>query len=202
MKTRNHIFVPLLALAFAGCLSSPPEAPVNWTVEWMPGGNTAAVSPRFGLVRPSLVSVRPPYDGSRIAVLRPDGSIAFDAFNVFAASPAALLRGAVGDVLSASGEFAGVLDAASSANAQYLAEVTVRRLALDCRKEGRRDACVDLTFTLLEGRRPVATKSASSSEPAPLGNYSAAFSAAFARALQSAVSAALDDAKCASDKKD
>ena len=202
MKTRNPLIITSLALALTGCLSSPPEAPVNWTVEWMPGGDTAAVSPRFGLVRPSLVVVRAPYDGSRIAVLRPDGSIAFDAFNVFAASPAALLRGAVGDVLSASGEFAGVLDAASSANAQYLAEVTVRRLALDCRKEGRRDACVDLTFTLLEGRRPVATKSASASEPAPLGNYSAAFSAAFARALQSAVGAALDDAKAASDRKD
>ena len=120
-------------------------------------------------------------------MLRPDGSIAFDAFNVFAASPAALLRGAVGDVLSASGEFAGVLDAASSANAQYLAEVTVRRLALDCRDDGVRRAVAAVSVRLVRSHGILSYAEGLGSSDASGHDYSAAISSAVTLAFSDAL---------------
>lgn len=131
--------VPVLS----GCLGSAPKPPVNWNIEVESD------------VKVAFATVCAPYGGQRIAVLRPDGSIAFDAFNTFAASPGAILKDAV---VARGGKGA----------------LFVRRLALDCRKQGRRNAVVDLEIT--DGKRTV---KGSASEPTADGNFTAAFSRAF-----------------------
>jgi len=185
--------IPLAALC--GCFTQCPKVPVNWTVSLHSDEKPAAIPPRFGYVKASLVTVRAPFDGTRIAVLRPDGSIAFDGLNVFASVPASLLRGAVSDALAASGEFKGVVDPTSSGGVSLTAEVTVTRLALDCTREERRDATVALSLTLLDGRRIVSVKNGDGKAPAMSGNYTEAFSTAFLRAMEKALAEALKDAE-------
>ena len=146
----NKLSVPLAALALTGCLGAPPKPPVNWTIE------VASVA------KVASVTVCAPYGGQRLAVLRQDGSIAFDPCNSFAATPMAILRDAVS---SRRGEGA----------------LVVRRLALDCRAEGRRDAVVELEIAI--GDR---TGRGAAAEPTADGNYTAAFSAAFEKAFAQA----------------
>ena len=97
----------LLVPALAGCLGSAPKPPVNWTIDIETGSKVA------------FAAVCAPYGGQRFAVLRADGSIAFDPCNSFAASPGSIIKDAV---VGRKGEGA----------------LFVRRLALDCRAEGRR----------------------------------------------------------------
>ena len=146
----NKFAVTVFAVALAGCLGPAPKAPVNWTIDVDAGARVASVA------------VCAPYGGQRIAVLRPNGSIAFDPSNSFAASPSAILKDAL---VSRGGRGA----------------VTVRRLALDCRAKGRRSALVELEMSL--GER---TAKGEASVPTPDGNYTAAFSSAFSRAFAQA----------------
>lgn len=143
----------LSAFVLTGCLGSAPKRPVCWTIETEP---LAAVG---------RVVVSAPYSGTRFAVLRADGSLAFDAYNVFAASPSAILSDAL-----VSRRKNGVL--------------TVRKLALDCRKPDQREAVVELEIL----RWGVTVKGAASA-PTADGNYTAAFSAAFSAAYRQAVQA-------------
>ena len=183
--------IPLVALC--GCFTQSHKVPVNWTVSLHSVERPAELSPRFGYIKAPLVTVCAPFDGTRIAVLRADGSLAFDGLNVFASAPAALLRGAVNDALAASGEFKGVVDPTSSGGVSFSAEVTVTRLALDCTRENRREATVALSLTLLDGRRIVSVKNGDGTAPAMSGNYTEAFSTAFYRAIEKALAAALND---------
>lgn len=188
MKKRGLISLFLLPLA--GCLAPAPKAPVNWTVEWAP--SAARVSPRPAKAPAAKllsVDVRAPYNTTRLPVLRADGSIAFDGFNGFAAPPAALLRAAAQDVLSASGAFDRVLAPGSTAVAPLALELTVTRLALDCRAQGRRDASVALVLTVVGRRTVLDAARGEAAVPVAGGDYSAAFSAAFSEALLSAVHA-------------
>ena len=147
-------FLWLALPVLAGCLSSAPRPATNWLLEPKVESRVAAVS------------VAVPYDGTRFAVLRADGSVAFDAFNGFAAKPAALLKAAV------------VCPHAKG-------EVIVRHLALDCRRAGRRDALVDLLL-LVDGRVSAGSAAVETAD----GNYSAAFAKAFESALAAARQAA------------
>ena len=141
-------FAPLAALVlFAGCFSSAPTPPVAWNID----ADTALAV--------SSVTVNSPYDGTRFVVLRPDGSVAFDAFNVFSARPVSLVR-------------ASVLQDPEGP------ELVVRRLALDCRKEGERLALVELQLRTSQS----SLGRAEASVPTADGDYSKAFSAAFAAA--------------------
>jgi len=88
------------------------------------------------------------------AVLRSDGSIAFDPRNSFAAAPGSIIKDAV---VGRGGE----------------GSLFVRRLALDCRAEGRRDAVVSLE--IVSGNR---ASKGNAAEPTADGNYSKAFSSA------------------------
>ena len=146
----NKFIVPILATALAGCLGSAPKAPVNWTIDVDSEAKT------------TFVAVCAPYGGQRIAVLRPDGSIAFDPCNSFAASPSAILK----DALVARGGKGAVV---------------VRRLALDCRTPGQRDALVELEVTVGDQ-----SAKGAASVPTPDGNFSAAFSSAFSKAYAEA----------------
>lgn len=182
-----------LAVLLGGCLSLSPEQPAaaSWTVEFVPAPAKAAAapaeSPAHGSVRVSQVIVRAPYDSRDFAVLRADGSLAFDAYNGFAASPAALLKGAVQDAFLAHGAFRSVVPASSQLAADVSAETTVTRLALDCREPGRRVAVVELSVLLLKGRDAFASAHGEGRADAADGNYSRAFSAAFSQAVSQAL---------------
>ena len=181
VKTLSLLLTPVLA----GCLGPAPTAPENWTIE-------CAEVPRGGdvrtaeTVRLAQVNVRAPFDGRRFAVLRPDGSVAFDAFNGFAAPPAALLRGAAEDFFARTPVYRRAVAANSAASARYSLEISVTRLALDCRREGRREASVALSLVVLDGRTIQAVHHGEASSPTDDGNYSAAFSRAFTDALAAA----------------
>lgn len=183
----KNILTILPLLALAGCLIAHPPEAAEWTVE-SAAVPAAAAKPKYGLARVSFVAVRAPYDARRFAVARPDGSLAFDAFNVFASSPVQLLKGPVMDALAASGRFKGVVGPSSSAAADCVVEVTVRRFRLDCREEGRRRAEAAVSLTLLDSSRDiVAHAKGDASVDTADGNYAAAFS----RALDSALAEAL-----------
>ena len=147
MKKTALLFVPMLA----GCLGSAPKPPVNWTIDIEPDAKV------------SFATVCAPYGGQRIAVLRPDGSIAFDPRNSFAAAPGSIIKDAV---VGRKGE----------------GSLFVRKLALDCRAEGRRDAVVSLE--IVSGDR---VGKGEATELTSDGNYSAAFSRAFSRAYANAI---------------
>ena len=147
MKKTALLFVPVLA----GCLASAPKPPVNWTIEIESDAKVA------------FAAVCAPYGGQRIAVLRPDGSIAFDPCNAFAAAPGSIIKDAV---VGRKGE----------------GSLFVRKLALDCRAEGRRDAVVSLE--IVSGDR---VGKGEATELTSDGNYSVAFSRAFSRAYANAI---------------
>ncbi len=147
---KKSVFL-VFALACAGCLAPAPKAPSYWTIDIDAKTKTA------------FAAVCAPYGGQRLAVLRPDGSIAFDPCNSFAAPPSAIVK----DALVSRGGKGSLL---------------VRRIALDCRAAGRREALVELELTK-DGR----TSAASVSESAASGNYTAAFSLAFEKAFEKAL---------------
>ena len=183
-------FIPVLAMLVGatGCLSKAPKAPVHWLIEPAALAASEAASPKFGAVRVAQVAVRPPYDGTRLAVLRRDGSVAFDPANSFAAAPGAILRGVVQDVAAASGLFQRVLAPTSGVAADYGLEVTVTRLALDCKVEGACHAVADVSVMLTKGRDVVSAACGSGSMPAGADkNFSAAYSSAVTSALSEAL---------------
>lgn len=94
------VVVSLLACWCAGCLSSDAPAAKAWTLDAAPSAPAAGVlegagKAAFTTTRVGAVSVDAPYDKTPFVVRRADGSVAFDHYNVFAASPAALLRAPV-----------------------------------------------------------------------------------------------------------
>lgn len=178
------------ALLLCGCISSAPKTPENWAIEfWRAGVEDDAgergedAAEKLGAVRIGQVAVRAPYDGTRLAVMRADGSLAFDGYNAFAAPPSQMLRGAVHDAVAACGAFERVLPANTAAACELTLETTVTRIALDCRKEGRRDAVIELSLVLLKGREVIAMAHGEGKAATSDGDYSAAFSRALARAI-------------------
>lgn len=181
------VLIAALLPLVGGCLGTAPKAPKTWSVEWTNPALERVERAKMPAVKLLLVDVRAPYNGNRLAVLRADGSIAFDSFNSFAAQPAAILRGAVFDALEASGAFERVVSGSSVAITPLSAEITVNRLALDCRKSNQRDASVSLSLVIVSNRTVVASASAEASAAVAGGDYSTAFSKAFEDALLLAV---------------
>jgi len=175
----------LAASLFAGCLTPAPPAPVNWTIEWRPHEDAVTTWETLPLtLRVADVVVRAPYSGTRLPVLRADGSLAFDAYNIFAAPPGKLMKGAAVDAIVRSKRFRHVIGHESQAKADLEMEVTVTRLALDCRTEGRRDALVELTVAFIDEKGGVlAVGPGRASVPVSEGNFSTGFSRAFSGAL-------------------
>lgn len=182
----KRLFLPLVLALVAGCLSPAPKAPTNWTIEigCRPDLQSSQLASRRQL-RLNRVRVRAPFAGRRIAVLRDDGSVAFDSYNVFAAAPALLLTGAALDAVNSSPDATCVLlSEDSSARCKESIEITVSTFALDCR-QGRRDARVALEVALLSGRDLVANGAGTAAVPVT-GDFSQAFSSAYAAALAEA----------------
>lgn len=175
----------LLALSACGCLTSAPPQPKSWIIS-APRRYSAEVDVSR-TTRLGPVSVAAPYDRPALAVKRADGSIAFDAYNVFSAAPSALLRAPISALIDDSGRFGRVLPQSSTARFGSTLEVVVTDLSLDCREEGRRMASVELSIAVVEGREVKMFLDGSGTADASSGDYSAAFSEAFGKAVSAAL---------------
>ena len=186
----------LLATALAGCIGSAPSRIAdNWAIEFSRAG-IETVKPKdssLPSIKISSVNVRAPWDGTRLAVMRQDGSVAFDPFNTFASAPQIMLRGVAQDSLEGTGLFSLVLANTSNASADYSAEIIVTRLALDCREENQRLATCALTLSIIDGKKVVATGRGEASLPTENGDYSAAFSKVFCTALSQGARRAIEE---------
>ena len=180
--------IAFLPLILTGCLSPNVPRVVNWTLIPEASDFVAADENKFGETRLAIVTVRAPYDGKDLVVLRPDGSLAFDPCNQFAAVPSALIKGTALDVLRGSGLFKGVQPAVTTADVDSNLELVVDELALDCRAEGLRAASVRLTLAMVRKRQVVAVGRGAASVETADGNYSVAFGKVFTKAVSAAVS--------------
>lgn len=174
-------FIPVLA----GCLTANAPKVSQWILEYQGDVRTAQVA-KYDVGRVSQVLVRSPYNEVGIAVLKADGSVAFDPYNEYAANPTAMLKGMVSDAMNASGIFGSVVNASSSVKSTAMVEAFFTRLAIDCREEGVRRASVAVVVRILgsNGRADIA-KGESVADAAD-GNFGAALSAAASAALRSA----------------
>jgi len=181
----------ILNLAFAlasGCLVSAPPQPKSWVVS-APRKPSLEVNVTK-VARLGSLSVAAPYDKPAMAVRRKDGSIAFDAYNVFATSPSSLLRAPLATLLGDGGHFGRILPSSSTARTGTTVEAVVNDLSLDCREEGRRIARVSLSLAVVENREVKEFLDGDGEADVADGDYSAAFSAAFEKAVSMALAGA------------
>ena len=178
-------FVPVLA----GCLTASALKVSQWILEYEGTVRTAQVS-KYDVGRVSQVLVRSPYNEIGIAVLKADGSVAFDPYNEYAASPTAMLKGMVSDAMNASGIFGSVVNASSSVRSTAMVEAFFTRLALDCRKEGSRQASVSVVVRILGPDERADIAKGEGVSDATDANFGAALSAAAAVSCCAAASAA------------
>ncbi len=192
------LVLALCASALAGCLSSAPKSATKWTIDGVKTAATiealthsqdASTSPA-PIARLAAVTVRAPYDTRHLVVLRPDGTVAFDPYNEFAAQPASLIRSAAEKASRDSGLFSHVIAHNSIANASCTLEWTVTRLALDCRENASKSALVELSILLTSSRDILAESVATASVPVSPDqmDFTAAFSQAFSQAAAKALS--------------
>ena len=176
----------LVLPVLVGCLSASSPKVTQWLLEYR-GPVRATRLPKYEVGRVSQILVRSPYNEIGIAVLRADGSMAFDPYNEYAANPTALLKGVALDAMDASGLFGTVLNPSSTVRSSALVEVLIGRLALDCRKEGERKAVASARVRIIaDGEKPLCAKGEGEAD-AKDGNYGAALSDALSRALHSAL---------------
>ena len=169
----------------SGCLVSAPPQPKSWVVS---APRKPALEVNITKVaRLGSLSVAAPYDKPAMAVRRKDGSIAFDAYNVFATSPSSLLRAPLATLLGADGRFGRILPSSSTARTGTTVEAVVNDLSLDCREEGRRIARVSLSLAVVENREVKEFLDGDGESDVADGDYSAAFSAAFEKAVSAAM---------------
>ena len=191
MNTKPIAILAMAALPLlTGCLTavSDPES-ACWTLEYSDDSARRAEKPKYGVASLALVEMRAPYSAREIAVLRTGGSVAFDQLNSYAAHPVQLMKGVAFEALDKSGRFTAVVGSSSAADKDVSAEVTVRRIALDCRVEGERRAVAEVSVRLVRAGEIVASAqgegSADASGPDFSASLSAAASAAFTKAVKS-----------------
>lgn len=168
-------------LVFSGCLTSAPPPPKSWIVSASRKSDSELMIDK--VARLGSITVAAPYDKSALAVKRADGSLAFDAYNVFASSPSALLRAPLAALLEDDGRFGRVLSSVSTARSSSTLEAVVTDLSLDCTVENRRTAKVSISIAVIENREIKMFLDGSGSADAASGDYSAAFSEAFSQAV-------------------
>ena len=197
------MFVVVLPLALlSGCLGLGGDAPEQkvWTVE-PPAFDAAPVRSMegsgalFSATRLGSVAVNAPYDRTQFVVRKPDGTVAFDHYNVFAAPPSSLLRAPVQNYLRADGRLGHVVNQGSVVSSDAQVEVQVKNLSLDSREDGQLAACAAVSVDFVRtahGPRTVAfSGTGTAAVDAQDRNFSRAFSQAFSKALDSAVQEAL-----------
>ena len=174
--------LPLLS----GCLSASTPKVAQWLLEHKGPDRTTRPPVKYEVGRVSQVLVRSPYNEIGIAVLRADGSMAFDPYNEYAANPTSMLKGFVFDAMDASGLFGAVVNPSSSVKSQALVEVVIARLALDCRREGERKAVASVRVRLISDDGKALHVQGEGTVDAKDGNYGAALSDALSTALNTA----------------
>jgi len=206
MSARPQLLLPVL-LACAGCLSSSVPEVRRWTVVHQGDASAAtakarpevAPAPYFSTLRLGPVIVNAPYDKTSFVLHRTDGSVAFDAYNGFAAAPSALLRGITRDNLNEFPKFGRVVSQSSVAAADAQAELLVRDLSLRSPSApgGALTAHVALTLGIVRTGRPpravVLTVDGEAGSEVASDDYSTAFSKAFDQAFRQALDK-IDDA--------
>lgn len=181
-------FCLLASCVFCGCLSPVKQTSKKWVIGEIRGEmSKVAATAKRPSVKIARIEVCAPYDETSLVVMRPDGSVAFDPCNAFASAPSRLLSRAVYDSLESSGFAETVLDSKTSVQSPLKIEIIVTRLALDCRKPGRREASVGVMLRLLESRNVVSVSHAEASAPTDEADYSKSFSIAFTRAMSEAI---------------
>lgn len=186
MKVK-HIGLLVLPLLAVGCMNAP-RAPERWNITFDDQVGVAGKVKRLGgVARIESVVVRAPYAVEHLAVLRPDGTIVFDAYNTYASMPGMMLRGEVYDAVEASGKFDNVITGLSTAKSDYLIEVVVTDMFLDCREEGKRVARVALILSLIREGRELVRNIHGEGAAAYDGNVATAMSSAFAQAMNDAL---------------
>lgn len=181
----KKLFSLTLIPVLSGCLSAGSPKITQWLLEYK-GTNRAAQSAKYEVGRVSQVLVRSPYNEVGLAVMRADGSMAFDPYNEYAANPTAMLKGFVYDAMDASGLFGAVVNPSSSVRSSVMVEVLVSRLVLDCRKQGERKAKAAVRVRLIADDGKAQYAQGEGEADAKDGNYGAAFSVALSAALGSA----------------
>ena len=187
MNTTRLTVAILMTAPLAGCLTLSPSECTDWNVECAEATMRVAERPKFGVARLSLVELRAPYAAREIAVLRANGSVAFDQCNSYAASPVLLLRGVALEALDRSRLFSGVVGASSAVDSDVDVEVAVTRLALDCREENARRAVAAVSVRLVRAHKIVAHVAGRGSADASGPNYSASLSDAVTSAFSDAL---------------
>ena len=191
----SRILAVIVLVLCAGCFSAAKPNAKSWTVEPLPveshGRDMEKHQAAFGMTRVGTVVVNAPFDRTTFVVRRTDGSVAFDAYNEFAAAPSALLRAPVQKMLASDGRFGHVVSPSSVASADASVEIMVTDLSLDCREDGKRKARAAVSVDVVKtgrGPRSVALSADGASEAdASSGDFSAAFSKAFNEALAEAL---------------
>ena len=201
---RKMVYVVLPLALLCGCLGPSAPEVKTWNVE--PQRSAAApvrsmegAGQLFSATRFGSVVVDAPYDRAQLTVRRGDGTVAFDPYNVFAASPSSLLRASAQSGLDCDGRFGHIVSQSSVVSSDALVEVQVKDFSLDGREPGRRLACASVSVDVVKmgrGPRTVAYSGAGSATvDAQDGNYSRAFSQVFSKALDAAVNDALAPAR-------
>ena len=194
MKKTILVFLSLPLLA--GCLSNAPRAATNWTLEPLQTSSAIAAknmlslhsSTNLPIVRLGSINVCEPYNTRHFVIIRPNGSFAFDPMNEFAATPSLLIRSTAENAARTTGLFSHVITHNSMANANQTLELSISRLAIDCREKNERRATISLSLLLSSARAILAQTSATASVliPDDQMNFSEAFSKAFEEAFAQA----------------
>jgi len=172
----------------AGCMTASVPTVSYWYVT-SPVDRPLVEKPKYGVVRISQVIVRAPFDSRQIVVRRADGSIAFDAYNNFAALPSQLFKAPVIASIANSGLCTLAVDAASSARTDDVTEAIITDLALTTADDGTLNANVSVIYRLLDQKRDIVSIALGSGIAAvENGSLTHAFSAAFAKASSKALS--------------
>lgn len=182
-KFLSLLLVPVLS----GCLSATSPSVAHWLLEFE-GFQTPVVSEaRYAAARVSQITVAPPYNSIGLTVLRADGTVAFDAYNEYAAQPSQLLKGVFFEASRRSGLFGSVVGSSSATATTVSLEAVVSRLALDCRKNGERRAVASVLIRIVDRRDVFVSCAGTGEADAADGNYGKALSAAISQALVEAL---------------
>lgn len=183
----KKIIALMLMPVLSGCFSSQPPAITTWLVK--PIEQSVDKLPRkFDSARVSQVVMRSPYETSMMCILRGDGSVAFDYYNRFATSPAAMLKGPSIDLIRSSGLFKSVCGPSSALHTDLGIEIIVTKFALDCTSPVPM-AAAEVLITVINQKDRALVKAATGEATMAIGegDYAAAFSYAYTRAISQAL---------------
>lgn len=193
MRIMKNIMLFAMPFLLSGCFSFSSVPDVRaWFISESEGVATNAKKDAlFKVTRLGTIAVASPYEKSSIVVLRENGSLAYDAYNVYPSAPSSMVRQPLKRLLSDDGRFGVVVGQTSIASADAVVEATITKLALDCTEKGMRMAkvAVELNVIQVKGAKREVTATAVGEESASAlsGNYSEAFSTAFSNASKEAL---------------